>query len=244
MKTSDLIRVCNEEIPESVSWSQGEYYGAYNIDNYGATVTKVLYCVTPTKAVQRYFKENGYDLLISHHPYMTDLPQLIYHTALDCCEGGLNDMWRDHLELQAPYKHFDGTLGWHGEIKPILFSELVAKSARLSGKIIGETFSAFGPDALIKTVVICSGLGGMVNAQALATEADCYIIGQNVMAGNETGFRAVIETGHTASEWIGVNLFKRILAGVQVDLAPEALDVYGQEYNRPMPRTYPGYGSL
>jgi putative NIF3 family GTP cyclohydrolase 1 type 2 len=157
------------------------------------------------------------------------LPQLIFHTALDCCENGLNDMWRDHLRLKNTCQHFDGTLGWHGEIEPIQFSELVARVKLFSGNIFGETFNKKGMTDIIKTVVICSGLGGMVNELALATEADCYIIGQNTMPASSTGFKAVIETGHTASEWIGVNFFRKILAGVQVDLAPAEIDRFSGE---------------
>lgn len=232
MKMGDLIRVCYGACPKDIAWMQHEAYGEYNIEDHNKTVKKVLYCVTPTQQVQTHFRDHGYDLLISHHPYPTKVPQLIFHTALDCCEGGLNDMWRDHLELKNTYKHFDGTLGWHGEIEPIHFSDLIAKVGRLSGAMLGETFNHLGMNDTIKTVVICSGLGGMVNEQALATGADCYIIGQNIMPAIDTGFKAIIETGHTASEWIGVNFFRTLLAGIQVDLAPAEADYFGEEYYR------------
>jgi len=233
MKMSDLIRICYSACPKDIAWEKGESYGEYNIEDHNKIVKKVLFCVTPTQQVIAHFHKHNYDLLISHHPFRAHVPQLIFHTALDCCEGGLNDMWRDHLELKNNYKHFDGTLGWHGEIEPILFSDLITKVNHLSGSILGETFNQKGMNDIIKTVVICSGLGGMVNELALATEADCYIIGQNTMAGADTGFKAVIETGHTASEWIGVNFFKRVLTGVQVDLAPSDLDRFGEEFYHP-----------
>ena len=233
MRMGDLIRSCYAACPRHIAWMPGEAYGEFNIDDHNKTVKRVLFCVTPTQQVQVHFRKYKYDLLISHHPYQTrDIPQIILHTALDCCEGGLNDMWRDHIELKNTCQHFDGTLGWHGEVEPIQFSELLSKVKRLSGTISGETFNQKGMTDIIKTVVICSGLGGMVNDLALATEADCYILGQNIMAAKDTGFKAVIETGHTASEWIGVNFFKKVLAGVQVDLAPADLDVYGEEFYR------------
>lgn len=230
MKMSDLIRVCKAACPAEIAWTPGEYYGEYNIDDYNKTVTKVLYCVTATRDVVAYFKKNGYDLLITHHPFRENVPQLIMHTALDCCEGGLNDQWRDHLELKAPYKHFDGTLGWHGEITPTPFDELCKKVAQFTASktIEGEMYCA-DPKKLIKTVVICSGLGGMVNELAVATGADCYILGEATMPGKKTGFKAMIETGHTNSEWMGVLLFRRILKGVQVDGAPKEIDYFGHE---------------
>jgi putative NIF3 family GTP cyclohydrolase 1 type 2 len=130
MKMADLIRVAKSACPEEIAWTRGEAYGEYNIEDYNKDVKKVLYCVTATPHVVDYFQKNGYDLLISHHPFRTSVPQLIFHTALDCCEGGLNDQWRDHLQLKAPYKHFDGTLGWHGEIDPMPFQDLVQKVAQ------------------------------------------------------------------------------------------------------------------
>jgi len=234
MKMSDAIRVCKERIPKEIAWTQNEPYGEYNIEDGNKTISKALYCVTPTQGVLNLFKAGGYDLLISHHPFIAGkgIPQLVFHTALDCCEGGLNDMWRDHLGLKNPYKHFDGTLGWHGEIEPIEFDKLIEKVGAFSGKVEGQKFLGIGESNIIRTVVICSGLGGLVNEQAFETNADCYIIGQNIMPAETTGFRALIETGHTASEWIGVNLFKEILNGMQVDLAPADVDVFGEEFFR------------
>jgi putative NIF3 family GTP cyclohydrolase 1 type 2 len=230
MKMSDLIRVAKSACPEDVAWTRREPYGEHNIFDYNQTVKKVLYCVTPTPHVIDFFETYQYDLLISHHPFPSGVPQLIFHTALDCCEGGLNDQWRDHLELKAPYKHFDGTLGWYGEIAPLPFQELVKKVAQFSGsKTIDGEIYCDQPDRIIKSVVICSGLGGMVNELALATGADCYVIGEKVQSGRSSGFKALIETGHTNSEWMGVLLFQKILRGVQVDLVPQEFDYFGRE---------------
>ena len=240
MKMADLIRVAKSACSEEIAWTRGEAYGEYNIQDYNKDVKKVLYCVTATPHVVDYFKKNGYDLLISHHPFRTSVPQLIFHTALDCCEGGLNDQWRDHLQLKAPYKHFDGTLGWHGEINPIPFQELVRKVALFSGsKTIDGEIYCDKPNRLIKSVVICSGLGGMVTELAHATGADCYIIGEKIQSGKTSGFKAMIETGHTNSEWMGVLLFKKILRGVQVDLVPQELDYFGREKHAKQPPVLP-----
>ena len=228
MKMTDLIQACKDSCPDSVSWMVRELYGDFNIGDYMRDVKKVLYCVTPTKEVVDYFREHKYDLLISHHPFVVDVPQLIFHTALDCCDGGLNDQWRDHLGILPPYQHFDGTLGWYGRIKPTPFLELCRLVKGLSRSLDGECWSE-SPDFIVNSVVVCSGLGGMVNDLALATKADCYILGEQTMSARHTGFKSVIETGHTNSEWMGVLLFQRLLTGVQVDLAPKEVDYYGRE---------------
>jgi putative NIF3 family GTP cyclohydrolase 1 type 2 len=234
---SDLVRVAKAACPEATAWEQGEPYGEYNVENYHADVKRVLYCVTASHAVVRYAREQGYDLLISHHPYIPpDFPTLVMHTALDCCEGGLNDIWRDHLKLAEPCQHFDGTLGWYGALpKPLEWGELLTQVQALSGGIIGETYTSL---KTIKTVVICTGLGGMVVDQALRSDADCYILGQNMMSAKETGFRAVIEVGHTLSEWVGVKFWQEVLRGVRVDLTPKHLDSFGCEVHIQKRGTY------
>lgn len=238
MKMSDLIRICYGACPKEIAWSPHELYGEYNIEDHNKTVKKVLYCVTPTQQVLAHFRKHGYDLLISHHPYLTNVPQLIFHTALDCVEiGGLNTQWRDAIGMLPGYCHFDGTLGWVGEIPPVEFTELINKVKNFAGKIDGQIY--LDPSIKkIKSVVICSGLGGLVAEQALETGADCFLLGESLLSAEEMGFKATIEVGHTASEWCGVNLFRDILKGVQVDLTPATLDVFGKEFYRPNGRKH------
>ena len=232
MKFKELLEKLTKAIPLDISYMEEEPYGAYNCDDL-EEVNSVLYCVTPTTEVLELFKNENYDLLISHHPMITDVPQLIFHTALDCCEGGLNDMFADHLGIKNR-KHFDKTLGWYGEIEPITVDELGKKVIELTRGFVGEAYAKNGYDQIVKSVVICTGLGGIVAGEALRSGADCYITGEMMCSGEESGFDAVLETGHTRSEWIGVNLFKKLLEseGVEVDGAPVGLDYYGHEYHR------------
>jgi len=233
VKLSDLIRVANAACASSTAWDRDEPYGPQDdVGNYNRDIKRVLYCVTPSFHIAEHAKKQSYDLIIAHHPYpIRGVPMLIYHTALDCAEGGLNDMYRDHLGMQEGYKHFDGTLGWHGNLtKPMAFEDLVAKVKEFSGNIIGETWTEL---KTIKSVVVCTGLGGMVNELALASGADCYILGQNTMPAAMTGFKAVIEIGHTLSEWHGLLFWQRILKGIKVDLAPVELDSFGTEVHNP-----------
>lgn len=232
MKIRELIDICNRAIPREVEYMEGEPYGPYNITDsmMEADVSKVLYCVTPTPAVVKLFKDGGYDLLVSHHPYVQRVPHLVYHTALDCCEGGLNDLWRDALGVKNA-KHFDKDLGWYGEIDPIPFDELVEKVREFCGGVKGQKYVNPKSDKIIRSVVICTGLGGLVNNKAATTKADCYILGEACDRADKMGFKAVIETGHTLSEWIGVKVFRKLLEphGIVVDQAPFEADVFGTE---------------
>jgi len=223
-KIKDVVDLLNAGIPKKDSWVS-EQYGPYNIKDFAKPVKKVLYCVTATSEVVKYFSDNDYDLVISHHPFLKNIPQLVYHTALDCCEGGLNDMWRDMLGVQNP-THFDRNLGWVGGITPISFDDLRAKiEAFIGHPIIGFSDT---DGKLIKSVVICTGLGGLVFHQAEETGADCYILGQLSLP-DKGRFNSIIEVGHTLTEFIGVNYIRKLLPGLQVDSAPLDIDYFGGE---------------
>jgi putative NIF3 family GTP cyclohydrolase 1 type 2 len=220
-----------KRIPCSDSW-MSERYGGRGTANENI-VSKVLWCVTAKQAMVPYCQENGYDLIISHHPdvFINDFPQMVFHTALDCTKGGLNDQWSTLLGVKNA-KHFDKNLGWYGEIDPITFKDLVAKcEGFIEGSIGGRKYAEEGDDTIITSVVICTGLGGMVEYEAAMTGADCWIFGEGVYASTYANFKAFIEVGHTKSEKIGINVIREVLEpfGIQVDQAPDSLDWYGDE---------------
>lgn len=228
MKASEVVDRLITRAPQSDSWIV-EPYGAYLVDG-NAEVSKVLYCVTPTKAVVDHFLENKYDLLVSHHPFVIGVPQVILHTALDCCPGGMNDQWRDAMGIKDA-KHFDKNLGWYGDIDPTTFNDLVTKVEAFVGFPLGWRHCDFGEDNFVKSVVICSGLGGLVENQAHATGAECYITGQLTHDPAYSHFSAIIEVGHTISESKpGYNLIKSTLPDLQVDCTPINKDIYGREH--------------
>ena len=225
MIAHEVIEKLTRAIPREIEWSSGESYGPFNIDR-NTDIQKILYCVTPTPEVIDYFYKNHYDLLISHHPYVKRVPQIILHTALDCCAGGLNDQWRDALGIKNA-KHFDGTLGWYGEIEPTSFASLVKRCEAFMGhQVQGQVYSTI---EIVRSVVVCSGLGGLVTDLARKTNADCYIFGEATQKAKDMGFKAIIETGHTISEQIGVYLIREVLPELQVDLAPLEIDYFGRE---------------
>ncbi len=230
MKAEEVTSRLVKGVPKSAEWSVGEHYGPFSVDP-KSEVKKVLYCVTPTAHVLTYFKKNGYDLLVSHHPFLTEVPQIILHTALDCCAGGLNDQWAKALNLQNQLP-FDGTLGAVGDLpKELSLQELVEKCEEFIGaKVIGQVYSRI---KTIKSVVICSGLGGLVTDLAASSQADCYILGEATDAAENMGFPAVIEIGHTLSEKCGVNLIRALLPEIQVDSAPIEIDRFGREVWKP-----------
>ena len=226
----EVLRLLLKRVPCSDSWMQEAYGGQGTaVDK---DIKKVLWCVTAKQDMVPYCEEHGYDLIVSHHPIMiTGFPQIVLHTALDCTIGGLNDMWKDALGVRGA-KHFDKNLGWYGAIDPIKFGDLVAKcQSFIEGPITGRKYADDGDETVINSVVICTGLGGMVEDMAVKTGADCWIFGEGVYASTYYNFKSFIEIGHTQSEKIGVKLIREVLEphGIQVDVAPTSLDWYGVE---------------
>jgi putative NIF3 family GTP cyclohydrolase 1 type 2 len=218
-----LVSVCRP----TDTWSKGEPYGAYNL-NENKDIKSAVYCVTPTPEVIEAFKNSKHDVLISHHPFITDVPQIILHTALDCCEGGLNDQWRDMLGVKNA-RHFDRNLGWSGDIDPISYTDMYNKVSRYIGRTpIGTCFS---DKPLIHSVTICTGLGGAVEKSAFKnTQSDCYIMGEGVTHPHWSPFSAQFEIGHTLSEFKpGILFLRKNLPEISIYGADRKNDYFGSE---------------
>ena len=230
MILKDIFRVLSAKIRLEDSF-RDEPYGAYNIQekDWDKEVKRVLFCVTATHQVLDHFFKEKYDLLIQHHPFVVPgIPLFIFHTALDCCADGHNDMWSEALGVKNAI-HFDKNMGRVGEIDPISFEDLKAKCrALIEGKeILGYTYTNGEP---VKSVAICSGLGGIDWRAAEASGAECYVTGQ-LLYPCHGNFKHIIELGHTHTEFIGVRLIRKLLEGtdVQVDGASLDIDYYGEE---------------
>jgi len=242
MRMIDAVNALVARVPWSDTWAYSEPYGPYNV-KWAEEVKRALYCVTPTNAVVAQFKAEGYDLLVSHHPYVVGVPQVVLHTALDCCRGGMNDQWRDALGIKDA-KHFDENLGWYGEIEPATLEELVAKATAFTDKPIGYVYSDVEK---ISSVVVCSGLGGMVEREARRTGADCYVLGEVSSEPCYSTFQAMIEMGHTISEYKpGLKVVRETLEplGIQVDGVSLEADVFGGEHYYGGQEDSPGRGGL
>ena len=227
-----VIDILQKNIPKEATWHScdSEYYGFINRNSLKTEyIKKILYCVTPTLKVVDYFKNNSYDLLFSHHPFQTSVPQFIAHTAFDCCDGGLNDFWKNKLEIKNA-THFDGNLGWYGEIEPIKFTDLVNKITNITKQPLQSQNNHID---VVKNVIICTGLGGLVNSIVAQYDPDCYITGEGEMG---DCFKSHIEIGHTLSEQVGIYRIRELLPDIQIDLAPLSIDYFNDfeyiKYNK------------
>ena len=235
METQKFIAKCLAAVPCTETWHGAgmEPYGVTSsFKHWPAEIKKILFCVTGSAEVDAYARANGYDAIVAHHPLHTgnSFPTMTFHTALDCCKGGLNDMWAEALGVTKD-KHIDENLGWVGRFnRPMTFGTLLAKVEKFIGsRILGKHESKIGFSHQIETVAICTGMGGSITNLVEPHKADCYITGE--LTHSRYDFPAVIETGHTLSERMGQKFFEKLLAadGVQVDLCPLDIDVFGTE---------------
>lgn len=228
-----LYNFLKNEIPITESYSP-EHYGASNCNGL-SSVKRILYCVTPSPAIDAYFIEKDYDLLICRHIGSSTVPNLTFHTALDFCEGGLTNYWNNIIGVKNP-KQIIKNAGIYGELrKEISFTELVAKLDFAVDGIIGQVESN---KSIIRSVAICSGFGAIIQRNVEDLNVDCYILGQTLydFELNSSKLNGIIELGHTKSERIGVHclrkMLKRFNPNILVDFTPLELDVYGTEVSK------------
>jgi len=216
---------------------------------------KILLCLDVDEIVAEEAKRLGVDLIVSHHPIMFSpikkitadtsegrcIIKLIEnkialysaHTNLDSTSGGLNDLMCEILEIEnsRPLTNPDEEFGI-GRVgmlkKETTLSELAEKvkivfgidSIRFSGKA----------DRKIKTVALCSGGGGSLVYDAVASGADVYISGDlkynNVRDLFFSGM-GFIEVPHYKSEILAPKLFEKILSGCAATYISECnIDVF------------------
>ena len=225
-KFDEIYSLLKSKIPKEDSY-HNETYGDDNCEGL-EEVRKILYCVTPSREIDEYFKENNYDLLICHHIGSSSVPNLTFHTALDFCEGGLTDYWSKLVGIKNPLP-IQKNAGAYGEINPISFKDLVDKIDKEVDGIIGQCIAK---NDVIRTIAVCSGYGAIIQKAVEKLDVDCYVLGQTYSKFKDTELNGIIEVGHTKSERIGVYSIRNILKDYQdivVDVAPLDIDTYGSE---------------
>ena len=112
MKIRELYNALDARMPRSLSCSW-DNDGLMCCPDGNKTVNRVLVALDVTGEVVEYAKANGYDVIISHHPFIfnglksvddegyiskklislvkADIAVMSFHTRLDAVEGGVND---------------------------------------------------------------------------------------------------------------------------------------------------------
>ncbi len=159
------------------------------------------------------------------------------HTNLDKAENGLNDYLADQLDitviraLEAENKGQDSSaaltgLGRIGTLsKPV---SLARMADRIKSQLKVQPVRVVGdPDLVIQKIAVCTGSGGSLIPEFLASGATVYVTGDikyHEARVIESHGRALIDVGHFASEIIAKDLLARRLnqavtrAGLSVEI--------------------------
>ena len=186
------------------------------------SVNSVLIALDITENVVDYAINNGFDLIISHHPLVfssqkslvptkytqnkliklikSDVSAFSFHTRLDAADGGVNDTLCGLLNLSNVTKDEEDPVGRIGEIsEEILLSTFVenVKSA------INAPFVLYNGNKNVKKIYVVGGDGKDLIPRALSLGADTLLTGRasyNTMIDARDMGLNIVEAGHFFTE--------------------------------------------
>lgn len=218
MTVKELYGYFDKEIPKelSCSWDND---GLMCCPDPEREVRRALITLDITENAVCYAIENGFDVIVSHHPIIfrplksITSPKLVklisngisamsFHTRLDAVSGGVNDCLAAALGLENTEPFGEDMLGRIGYLpKPMTvceFSEYVKKALGC------ERINAVSSDGrMCKRVAVVGGDGKEYTEAALNAGADTYLTGSmsyNSMTDSAELDINVLEVGHFYTE--------------------------------------------
>jgi dinuclear metal center YbgI/SA1388 family protein len=252
MTVRELYEKLSARIPEELSESWDNDGIMCCSDDY-REVERVLVALDVTDEVVDYAIDNGFDVIISHHPLVfkpissvnpdnhisrkliklikADVSVLSFHTRADKVRGGVNDCLARLLQLADVEPFGEGDLGRIGHLEAETSLEEFAERVK----------SALGIDRLIAsdarnpvyTVALVGGDGKSYVDEARDIGADTYIsgrIGYNVMEEAEELGINLIEAGHYATEFPVTAFFASLVSKLDASVSVEIVGSYMLRY--------------
>ena len=199
MKVRKLYELLEEKIPRSLSceWDNDGLMCCPCGDN---EVGKVLVALDVTGEVVEYAMQNGYDVILSHHPLIykglksfddngyvsaklislakSDISVMSFHTRLDAVMGGVNDKFAALLNLSdiEPLYCEGISLGRVGNTSSVMSAEAFAKKVK---EILGAPFVLLSDAGVnVSRVAVVGGNGEDLIAEAKRMGADTFVSGR------------------------------------------------------------------
>ncbi len=245
MTVKELYKILNEKIPPSLScdWDND---GLMCCPEGERQIKKALVTLDVTEGAISYACEHGFDVIISHHPFIfkglkainednhiavgavelikNNISVMSFHTRLDAAEGGVNDTLAALLELQniQPFGENGETVGRIGEISENLTLTELAERVKT---VTGAPFVLVADGKRqVKRVALLGGEGGDDIGAALLAGADTYISGRlgyhHMTDASGIGIN-LIEAGHFYTEFPVCLTLERMLAKIDSDIKTE-----------------------
>ena len=227
MKVCELYAFLEGKIPKSLS-CEWDNDGLMCCPNREKEVKRVLVALDVTSATVEYAVENGYDVIVSHHPFIykglksvddlgyvsaklislieSGISVMSFHTRLDAVSGGVNDRLCELLEIRDAEPLYDEgiPLGRVGTLESTVSDRELALKVK---SVLGSPFVLLsGSKENISRVAVVGGSGKDMIEAARAAGADALISGRldyhpmtDAFDFNERNI-TLIEAGHFYTE--------------------------------------------
>lgn len=249
----DIYSYISEKFPRTLSssWDNDGLMVCPNIDK---EAKKVLISLDVTAKVAEYAKENGFDLILSHHPlvfkpirqlscespnsevatslFSSGISVMSFHTRYDAGEGGMNDVLAEKLGLKVT-----GSFGPEGDVlgrmceldKPIPFTSLCNM---VKDRLGSPNMFVVPWKKEVKKVAILGGGGGSYIESAARAGADAFITGSvsyNSLLDADQMNISVIAAGHYYTEVVFCDAMTKLLSakfpGLKTEISPIGCEV-------------------
>lgn len=208
----------------SESWDND---GVMLCGNLEKTVKKALFALEVRKQTAEYARDNGFDLIVTHHPFIfrgishitpekygvleilikSGISVLSYHTRLDSAQGGVNDVLAQKLGL-SEVRCFGGESGQIGRIGKVngndgLSLNEFAKSVKQKLGCENIMVSCADTGKVIRIAAVVGGAGKDFMSEAKSAGADAFVTSEiphhMFIAVQETDL-CVLDCGHYYTE--------------------------------------------
>ena len=232
MTVKDIYERLNEQIPDTLreEWDNDGLMCAPDVTR---EVSKVLLTLDVTEELVDYAIEQGFDLIVSHHPLIfkpisainehnhiarkliklieNEISVFSFHTRADKVKGGVNDRLCELLGIEGTEPFGEGDLGRVGFVEQMTLEDFLYKVKTTLGADVVKYSDGYNS---VRRVALVGGDGKDFVADAIRVGADTYLSGRissNVMEeAAEMGIN-LIEAGHYFTEQPLMEFFKEIL---------------------------------
>ena len=210
-------------------------------------VSRILVTLDVTEEAVEYAKENGFELIVSHHPLIfrpigtvnednlvakkvielirSDIAVMSFHTRLDALCGGVNDVLANALGLKDTEAFGEGNIGRIGVLDSPMSVEEFAKTVKDALGVSSVLVASSGKE--VKQVAVLGGEGGDDISAAIACGADTMVSGRlgyhRMVDAREMGIN-LIEAGHFYTEFPVCGVLLAMLCEIDADAYIEIYD--------------------
>ncbi len=214
-----------------------------------AEVSRVLITLDITDSAINYAKQNGFDVIISHHPLIfkgvkainpdigvsrrlidlisSNITAMSFHTRLDTVNGGVNDTLAEVLGLEnvQTFETEGLDMGRVGELVRVMNQDELA--LYIKEKLGAPYVNYNGPKDKIKRLAILGGAGKDEISCAASAGADAYLTGElghhSLTDASDFGI-TLFEAGHHYTEFPVCKALENIIN-------TQFPDIYTEIYN-------------